>query len=542
VDWLTSQGVTLSGMRSGLNATNGSSEGANGALEIEHVDVLIVGAGISGICAAVHLQRECPGKSFALLEGRDSIGGTWDLFRYPGIRSDSDMQTLGFRFKPWTSRQALADGPAIMDYLHEAIDENGLESRIRLGHRVVGAEWSSETARWTVTVERPGEADQLKLSCEFLFSCSGYYRYEKGYTPELEGIERFGGPVVHPQHWPEDLDYDDKRVVVIGSGATAVTLVPALAERAAKVTMLQRTPTYVMSLPAEDPISTALSRVLPDRATYFLVRWKNVILTSAFYRASRRWPKLMRRLIRRATVRALPEGYDVDTHFNPPYNPWDQRVCLIPDGDLFRAIGAGKADVVTDTIAGFTESGIRLGSGVEQEADIVVTATGLDLIPFGGVELAVDGEPVSLPDTIAYKAMMLSGVPNFAFALGYTNASWTLKAELTAEYVCRLLNHIDSHGWKAAVPVRAPGVEEAPFLDFTPGYVLRALHRFPKQGTVAPWRVKQSYPHDLRSLRYGSVEEGMRFFNPAPEAPRAVGVASEDPAAALEEEPRAELT
>lgn len=526
-------------MQSGPSTASGSKyNGAQGAQEVEHVDVLIVGAGISGICAAVHLQRESPGKSFALLESRDSIGGTWDLFRYPGIRSDSDMQTLGFRFKPWTSRQALADGPAIMDYLRETIEENELESRVRLGHRVVEAEWSSETARWTVTVERPGESTPLKLSCDFLFSCSGYYRYDVGYTPELEGIEDFRGPVIHPQHWPEGCDYSDKRVVVIGSGATAVTLVPALAERAASVTMLQRTPSYVVSLPAEDPISTALSRVLPDRATYFLVRWKNVALASAFYRACRRWPKRMRRLIRRATVRALPEGYDVDKHFNPPYDPWDQRVCFVPDGDLFRAIRTGKAEVVTDTVAGFTESGIRLDSGAELEADIVVTATGLDLIPFGGVELTVDGEQISLPDTMAYKAMMLSGVPNFAFAVGYTNASWTLKAELTAEYVCRVLNHMDSRGWKAAAPFRDPGVEEAPFLDFTPGYVLRALHRFPKQGTVAPWRVKQSYPHDLRSLRHGSVEEGMRFFNATREAPQAVGVVSETPPAALEGEPR----
>jgi monooxygenase len=492
--------------------------------EPEHVDVLIVGAGLSGIGAACHIQERCPGRSFAILEARGATGGTWDLFRYPGIRSDSDMHTLGYRFRPWTEAQAFADGPSILRYVRETARERGIDRRIRLNHRVVAAEWSTSEGRWSVEVEGPVSGEQVRLTCDFLFACCGYYRYDHGHTPELPGAERFAGQVVHPQHWPGELDYAGKRVVVIGSGSTAVTLVPSLASAAAHVTMLQRTPTYIVSVPTEDPIARLLRRVLPPRSAFFLVRWKNVILQLLFYRASRRWPQRIRRLIRRDNERRLPAGFDVAQHFNPPYDPWDQRVCVAPDGDLFEAIRAGAASVVTDRIDTLTEDRIRLESGTELGADLIITATGLDLVPFGGLELTVDGNRVELPETMAYKAMMLAGVPNFAFAAGYTNASWTLKADLTSEYVCRLLNHMQSRGWRACVPVRDPTVDEAPFMDFTPGYVLRSIHLFPRQGTEPPWRVRQSYPHDLRSLRHGRLDERMRFFGRrAARAPSGVG-------------------
>jgi cation diffusion facilitator CzcD-associated flavoprotein CzcO len=480
--------------------------------EPEHFDVLIVGAGLSGIGAACHIQERCPSKSFAILEARGATGGTWDLFRYPGIRSDSDMHTLGYRFRPWTEAQAFADGPSILRYVRETARERGIDRRIRLNHRVVAAEWSTSEGRWSVEVERPVSGERVRLTCDFLFACCGYYRYDHGHTPELPGVERFAGQIVHPQHWPGELDHAGKRVVVVGSGSTAVTLVPSLASDGARVTMLQRTPTYIVSVPTEDPIAKLLRRLLPPRAAFFLVRWKNVILQLLFYRASRRWPQRIRRLIRRDNERRLPAGFDVAQHFNPPYDPWDQRVCVAPDGDLFEAIRAGTASVVTDRIDTVTESGIRLESGTELGADLIITATGLDLVPFGGLELTVDGNRVELPETMAYKAMMLAGVPNFAFAAGYTNASWTLKADLTSEYVCRLLNHMESRGWRACVPVRDPTVGEAPFMDFTPGYVLRSIHLFPKQGTEPPWRVRQSYPHDLRTLRHGRLDEQMRFF------------------------------
>ncbi|HEV2814052.1 MAG TPA: NAD(P)/FAD-dependent oxidoreductase [Solirubrobacteraceae bacterium] len=471
----------------------------------------MVGAGISGIGAAHHLKDKCPTKSFAILEAREDLGGTWHLFRYPGIRSDSDMHTLGYRFRPWKAAKAIADGPAILDYVRETARERGIERHIRFHHRVVRAEWSGDDARWTVTAQRTDTNETMQLTCGFLFGASGYYRYDEGYTPELPGVERFRGSVVHPQHWPEDLDYAGKRVVVIGSGATAVTLVPAMAETAAHVTMLQRSPSYIFTIPEEDPIADVLRRFLPDRIAYPLVRWKNVGLATLLYRSSRRWPNAMKRLIRAGVKRQLPKGYDVDTHFKPRYDPWDQRMCMVPNGDLFEAISEGRASVATDRIATFTENGITLESGAELEADVVVTATGLNLLALGGLEFVVDGEPVSLPDTMAYKSMMLSGVPNFAFALGYTNASWTLKADLTSEYVCRVLNHMDEHGYRVAVPERDPQVEEEPFLDFQAGYVLRSLHEFPKQGKVAPWRVHQNYPRDIVTLRHGPVDDAMRF-------------------------------
>ena len=486
----------------------------------EHVDVLIVGAGISGIGVAYHLQDKCPGRSYAILEGRERLGGTWDLFRYPGIRSDSDMHTLGYRFRPWTEAEAIADGPSILRYVADTAREHGIDRHIRYRHRVVRAEWSSADARWTVEVERGDSGETVRLTCGFLFSCSGYYRYDEGFTPPLPGVERFGGRLIHPQHWPEDLDYAGKRVVVIGSGATAITLVPAMAEQAGHVTMLQRSPTYILSVPGEDPLATALRRRLPERAAYVLVRWKNVALHTLVYRASRRWPARVRRIIRAATRRQVPAGYAVDTHFNPRYDPWDQRLCVVPDGDLFRAIRSGDASIVTDRIETFTETGIRLESGEELEADIVVTATGLNMLALGGVRLAVDGRDVELPETMAYKGVMLSGVPNFAFAIGYTNASWTLKVDLVAEWVCRLLNHMARRGTPIALPRNDdPSVTEEPLLDFQSGYVQRAIDQFPRQGSKAPWKLRQNYLLDLVKLRLGRVDDaGMTFPDPAPAA------------------------
>jgi monooxygenase len=477
----------------------------------EHVDVLIIGAGLSGVGAAAQLTREHPGKSYLVLERRAASGGTWDLFRYPGIRSDSDMYTLGYRFKPWRADTALADGPSILDYVRETAREYDVESHIRYSHRVTRADWDSATARWSVEVETP--EGPRRITTAFLWSCSGYYDYDEGYTPELPGVERYQGQLVHPQQWPEDLDYRGKRVVVIGSGATAVTLVPAMAESGVgHVTMLQRSPTYILSLPAVDGVARLLRRLLPERAAYVVTRWKNVGIATLVYQLSQRHPRFMRGVIRKQNSKLLPVGYDVDTHFNPRYDPWDQRLCLVPDGNLFRALQQGTAEIVTDTVDTFTETGLRLASGRELEADIVVTATGLNLMLFGGIELTVDGVKPDLREQIAYKALMLSGLPNFAFTIGYTNASWTLKADLVAEYVCRLLAHLDEHGHRSVVPVPGPEVQERPFLDFTPGYVLRSLDTLPKQGHREPWRLRQNYLHDVRTIRRGDIDDGALRF------------------------------
>ncbi len=478
----------------------------------EHLDVLIVGAGLSGVGAAHHLQERCPGKSYAILEARADLGGTWDLFRYPGIRSDSDMHTLGYRFRPWTAAKSIAGGESILDYVRETAREAGIDRHIRFHHRVVAAEWSSEEARWTVEAEVAG-GTSATFTCGFLFVNSGYYRYDQGYSPDFPGIDSFEGAVIHPQHWPEDAEYAGKRVVVIGSGATAVTLVPALAEEAAAVTMLQRSPTYVVSLPGEDPLANWLRRHLPDRIVYPVVRWKNVLIQLVSYRFARKQPRLMKRFLRRGLVQALPEGYDVDTHFSPRYDPWDQRLCLVPDSDLFESISSGAAEVVTDKIRTFTAAGIELESGRTLEADVVVTATGLNLLFLGGMRIGVDGVETEMARAFTYKGMMLNGVPNFAFTVGYTNASWTLKADLTSEYACRVINHLDETGTEIAVPeLTDPSVREEPLLDFSSGYVQRSLDLLPKQGSKEPWKLKQNYPLDLRMLRYGPIEDGTLRF------------------------------
>lgn len=483
-------------------------------MPLEHVDVLIVGAGLSGIGAAVHLQQHCPGRSYAILESRDTLGGTWDLFRYPGIRSDSDMYTLGYSFLPWKAAKAIADGPSILAYMRDAAREHGVDSHIRYQHRVVGAEWSTPEARWTVKVERGPQREPVQLSCRFLYLCAGYYDYASGYTPGYPGLEQYRGRFVHPQQWPTDLDYRGKRVVVIGSGATAVTLVPSMAQDAAKVTMLQRSPTYILALPGQDAIANGLRRVLPAKLAYAITRWKNVLMQMFFFNLCRRAPELAKKLIRAGVRQQLPKGFDVDKHFAPSYNPWDQRVCLVPDGDLFQALRSGKAEIVTDYIETFTEQGIRLKSGQELAADVVVSATGLKMLALGGVRFVVDGEPIELSKKLSYKGMMISDVPNMALAIGYTNASWTLKVDLSSAYLCRLLNHMERHGYRQCTPRRNdPSVRELPLLDFSSGYVQRAIDAFPKQGSKAPWKLHQNYLFDLLGLRFGKLDDGALVFS-----------------------------
>lgn len=501
----------------GKPLTGAGDGGSRSAMErIEHFDVIVVGAGISGIGAGYHLQTFCPERSYVILEGRERIGGTWDLFRYPGIRSDSDMYTLGYSFKPWTNPKAIADGPSILAYLEETAREYGIDRHIRFGLHVKKASWSTDEARWTVeATQRDGRL--VSLTCNFLHMCSGYYNYEAGYTPEFAGTERFRGRIVHPQKWSDDIDYDGKRVVVIGSGATAVTLVPELAKRAAQVTMLQRSPTYIVSRPSEDALANCLRRWLPERLAYSLTRWKNVLMVSFFYRYSRRHPKRVKKFIVDQIRKELGPDYDVKKHFTPHYNPWDQRVCLVPDSDLFAALRSGKASVVTDHIESFTESGLRLQSGDEIEADLIVTATGLDLVPLSDLQIEVDGRAVHIPDTITYKGMMMSGVPNLATSVGYTNASWTLKCDLTCEYVCRLLNYMRQHGYAICMPqLRDPTVRAEQWIDFTSGYVQRSIHKFPKQGSKDPWRLHQNYLLDRFLLGYGKVDDGTMEFKPAP--------------------------
>ncbi len=473
---------------------------------MEHVDVLVIGAGISGIDAAYHLQTSCPRRSYAILEARDAIGGTWDLFRYPGIRSDSDMYTLGFPFRPWTGDKAIADGASILAYIRETAAHYGIDKKIRFRHRVEAARWSTALARWKIDARDTGTGEVHQLTCNFLYGCAGYYDYEAGYTPEFPGRERFRGTIVHPQKWPEDLDYAGKRVVVIGSGATAVTLAPTLAEKAAHVTMLQRSPTYIATVPARDPIAAAFRRVLPGKTAAAATRWKNIGMTMAFYQFCRRFPAQAKKLLVGQVAKQTRGAVDVRAHFTPSYKPWDQRLCLVPDADLFRALEAGTVSVVTDHIETFTERGIELMSGNVLEADVVVTATGLVLKVFGGISLEVDGVTVQAPETMLYKGMMCSGIPNYAFAVGYTNASWTLKCDLTSQYVCRLLNYMDDHQLARVVPRRDPAVAEAPLLDFSSGYVQRSVDKFPRQGAVVPWKLYQNYALDLWMIRRARID------------------------------------
>ncbi len=483
----------------------------------EHFDVLIVGAGLSGIGAGFHLQQKCPGKSYVILEGRDCIGGTWDLFRYPGIRSDSDMFTLGYSFKPWTEPKAIADGPRILNYVRETATENGIDKHIRYHHRVKRASWSTPDACWTVEAERiagEGAVETISFTCNFLFMCSGYYNYENGYSPEFPGAKDFAGRIVHPQKWTDDVDYAGKRVVVIGSGATAVTLVPEMAKTAAHVTMLQRSPTYVVARPAQDPVANKLRAKLPAKLAYHLIRWRNVLFGMYFFQLARRKPERVKQLILGGVKMALGPDYDIGTHFTPRYNPWDQRLCLVPDGDLFRSIREKRASVVTNQIETFTPKGIRLKDGSELEADIIVTATGLNLQVLGGLEVSVDGRSVDFARTLNYKGMMYSDVPNMASAFGYTNASWTLKCDLTCEYVCRLINYMDRRGYKQCMPHNVdPGVTEMPSLNFSSGYVQRSIAKMPKQGSKRPWRLYQNYALDIVTLRFGKVDDGVMRYS-----------------------------
>jgi len=479
----------------------------------EHFDVVVVGAGISGIGAGWHLQANSPTRSYVILEGRDRLGGTWDLFRYPGIRSDSDMYTLGFSFKPWTDAKAIADGPSILRYLDETAREYGIDRHIRYGHRVKSADWSSADARWSVVAEQDGE--ERRFTCAFLLMASGYYNYARGYAPEFAGAKDFKGRIVHPQFWTGDIDYAGKKVVVIGSGATAVTLVPELAKQAAQVTMLQRSPTYIVARPSEDGIANWLRGKLPAKTAYGLTRWKNVLLQQYFFRAMRKRPEKARQAIVDMVRKELP-GHDVDTHFTPRYNPWDQRLCLVPDADLFAAIREGKAGVVTDTIDRFVANGIRLASGETLEADLIVTATGLEIQLLGGAAIRVDGAPFEPARHMTYKGMMFSDVPNFAISFGYTNASWTLKSDLTANYVTRLLNAMQKRGMRQVTPRVQGPLEAAPFLDFTSGYVQRAAGQLPRQGTRKPWRLHQNYTRDVMALKFGGIDQEMEFSNPEP--------------------------
>jgi cation diffusion facilitator CzcD-associated flavoprotein CzcO len=489
-----------------------SADSEAAAIPATPIDVLIVGAGLSGIGAAVHLQRRCRSKSYVILEAREAVGGTWDLFRFPGVRSDSDMYTLGYSFRPWMNPNAIADGTSIRRYIADTAREAGIEEHIRFGHKVIRASWSGESALWTIEAELGSGQAPVRFRCRFLYICSGYYSYESGYRPRFPGESSYRGTVVHPQFWPDRLDYAGKRVVVVGSGATAVTLVPEMAKSAAHVTMLQRSPSYVFNLPAVDAVANRLRRWLPARLAYPLVRIKNVLIGAAFFQLARRRPELAKKRLIRMVQERLPPGFDVEQHFTPRYNPWDQRVCVVRDGDLFKAIASAAVSVVTDHIDAFTVDGIRLKSGAIVQADIVVLATGLKLNLLGDIDFAVDEVPVQIGRSMAYKGAMLSGVPNLAYTFGYTNASWTLKAELTASYVCRLLRHMDSNGYRIAVPRQDPAVAEESFLDFTSGYVVRASGFLPKQGSRRPWKVYQNYFLDALTLRFGRIDDGVLEF------------------------------
>lgn len=488
-------------------------------MSTEYYDVAIVGAGLSGIGAACHLQTKCPGKSYVILEGRNASGGTWDLFRYPGIRSDSDMHTLGYNFKPWREAKTIADGESILKYVRETAEENNIEEHIRYGHAVKKARWSTKQAAWTLEVE--SSEGTVYISCNFLLMCSGYYSYEKGYTPEFKGIENFEGQIVHPQKWSRDLNYRGKKIIVIGSGATAITLVPELAKKAERVTMLQRSPTYIFSRPDKDVTANWLRKLLPEKIAYAIVRWKYITLQQFFYRRARTQPEKVKDMLLETVRQELGNDYDIETHFTPRYDPWDQRLCLVPNGDLFEAIKSGKAEVVTDEIDTFTKNGILLKSGKELAADIIVTATGLNLLLLGGVEFSVDGKKVEFGQTYTYKGLMYSNVPNLVTTFGYINASWTLRADLTAEYACRLINYLDKMGLRQCTPrLRDEDrkMSARPFIEnFSSGYIQRVLPLFPKQGDRYPWVNTQNYERDKKMLRQESLDDGVLVFdNPEP--------------------------
>ena len=490
-------------------------------MSAEYCDVLIMGAGLSGIDAAHHLQKHCPKKTYIILEQRERIGGTWDLFRYPGIRSDSDMLTMGYSFRPWTNPKAIAPGDDIRNYVTAAAHDEGIDRHICFRHRVQSAAWSSQDARWTVNAvrqARDGREEPVTLTCNFLFSCAGYYRYSAGYLPEFPDMDRFAGRIVHPQAWPEDLGYEGKRIIIIGSGATAVTLLPAMAKSAGHVTMLQRSPTYIVSMPEQDRTANLLRRLMPHAWAYKISRWKNVAYMLYVYQLAQRFPNFVKAGLVKKISKELGPDYDVATHFMPRYNPWQQRLCLVPDGDLFQAIKDGRASVITGQIERFTERGILLQSGEELQADIVVTATGLVLQAFGGAELEVDGHRVDLGKTLAYKGVMLSGVPNLAAVFGYINASWTLKADLICTYVCRLLNLMDRKGARQVTPRNGHQTPVAPFVEkFNPGYMERGIANWPKQGSKAPWRVYQNYVRDIWALKWSPVDnKALEFSSPAP--------------------------
>lgn len=485
---------------------------------VEEFDIVVIGAGISGIGAAAYFSRELPGKSLIVLEGREDIGGTWDLFRYPGIRSDSDLHTFGYEFQPWRHENAIADAPLILDYLRETVDENALARLIRTGHRVRRADWSSMESTWTLTVATTDPAtgsDVTKtIKAGWVFAATGYYKYDEGYSPAFPGIEDFEGAVVHPQHWPEDLDYSAKKVVVIGSGATAVTIVPAMTKgpgAARHVTMLQRTPTYVMPIPRIDRVALALTKLLGEKRGYAATRFKNIWMEHLLIEGLRRFPRAGRAMVRRENIRKLGKGFDVDTHFNPPYAPWDQRLCAAPDGDFFDTLKSGDASIITDSIARFSRSGIVLGSGDELEADIVITATGLNLQLFDGMPIVVDGRQIDVVDTIAYRGTLLSGIPNWSMAIGYTTSSWTLKVGLLCRYLIDLVRYMDAHGYDTVVPVAPPGMQTRPVMDLQSGYAKRGERMLPRQGTTKPWRTMMSYPQDAKALRGPVVDEHLVF-------------------------------
>jgi cation diffusion facilitator CzcD-associated flavoprotein CzcO len=476
---------------------------------MDQVDVLIVGAGLSGISAAVHLSKHCPSKSYAILEARESMGGTWDLFRYPGIRSDSDMYTLGYSFKPWTDPQAIADGPSILNYINETAKEYGIAEHIQYNSKAVAAEWSSEQSLWTVSIQAGGDDQaERKLQCRFMFMCSGYYNYDHGYTPDFNGLDDFNGQFVHPQQWNSEVDYKDKRVVVIGSGATAVTLVPELAKEATSVTMLQRSPTYMVAGPRQDAVANFLKSILPAQTAYNMIRWKNIKISALSYKACMKWPNTMRNIFVKGVRKELGEEYDIDTHFQPHYNPWEQRLCLVPEGELFEAIKNERADIVTDHIDHFTAEGIQLKSGNHLAADLVVCATGLELKLLGGITVRVNGSELHTSDLVCFRGAMFQDIPNMALAFGYTNASWTLKCDLVSEYVCRLLNHMDQINAKSCTPrLSDDTVEKLDFVDFSSGYFKRGLHMLPKQGSHGPWVVNQNYKKDIKSFRKSNLNE-----------------------------------